>query len=210
MLKPGGQPGHEGSTLEMREKPDKIVEYRPDYCHLCAETLEGQTASLISRKQEIVIPPIVAQCVEHQSYSCQCKKCGYETISELPSYLQGNIQYGTNVNALVGYLSVRHYLPYNRIGEMMCDVFNIPLSEGTVNNMLNSLAQKALPVYEQIKQRVELSSVIGGDETGVKNNGNKGWLFTFQTTTLTYLAVSLSRGFDSIQSLFKNGFPISI
>ena len=208
--KPGGQAGHEGSTLEMREKPDKIVEYRPDYCNACGEMLESQAATLVMRKQVIVIPPIVPQCIEHQSYSCQCKKCGHETLSELPAYLQGNIQYGTDVNSLVGYFSVRHYLPYNRIAEMMRNVFNINLSEGTVGNMLKSLAQKALPAHEQIKQGVLVSPVVGGDETGVKIKGDKGWLFTFQTTSLTYLAVSLNRGFDTIQSLFKNGFPISV
>jgi transposase len=105
---------------------------------------------------------------------------------------------------------VRHYVPFNRIVEIMRDIFNIPMSPGTVGNMLKGLAQKARPVYEDIKQRVELSAVIGGDETGIKINGKKGWLYTFQTTVLTYLAVSFSRGFDAIQCLFKNGFPISV
>lgn len=208
--KPGGQAGHEGSTLEMVDSPDDIVEYRPQYCQVCGEELDSQTATLVSRKQEIIIPPIVPQCIEHQSYCCTCNKCGHKTISELPPRLQANIQYGANVNAYVGYLSVRHYVPFNRIVEIMRDIFNIPMSPGTVGNMLKSLAQKAIPMHEEIKQRVEQSAVIGGDETGIKINGKKGWLYTFQTTVLTYLAVSFSRGFDAIQYLFKNGFPISV
>jgi len=208
--KPGGQPGHEGSTLEMKEHPDKVIEHRPDYCQCCGEKLDSQTATLVSRKQEIVIPPILPQYVEHQNFACTCKKCGHETISQLPFHLQARVQYGTEVSAYVGYLSVRQYLSYNRIVEMMRDIFNIPMSEGTVDNMLKGLAQKALPVYEQIKQRVMQSPVIGGDETGIKINGRKGWLFTFQTNLLTYLTVSFSRGFNTIESLFKNGFPVSV
>lgn len=208
--KPGGQPGHEGSTLEMKEHPDKIIEHRPDYCQLCGEKLDRNSGALVSRKQEIIIPPILPQYIEHQSFGCTCQKCGHETISAMPFYLQANIQYGTEVNAYVSYFSVRQYLSYNRIVEMMRDVFNIPMSEGTVDNMLKGLAQKALPVYEQIKQRVMQSPVIGGDETGVKINGKKGWLFTFQTNQHTYLAVSFSRGFSTIDSLFKNGFPVSV
>jgi len=209
--KPGGQQGHEGSTLEMKEYPDKVVTYSPEFCQGCGEKLDKGALTLVSHTQEVVIPPIVPHYIEHQSFGCTCKKCGHETISALPEHLQqANIQYGANVNALVAYLSVRQYVPYNRIAEMMRDVFNIALSEGTVNNMLKSLAQKALPVYEQIKQRIMVSAVVGGDETGVKINGDKGWLFTFQTTVLTYLAVSWSRGFDTIQFLFKNGFPISV
>ena len=150
--KTGGQPGHDGSTLEMRENPDKIIEYRPEYCQGCGE--KAGIAILISRKQEVVIPPIVPQYIEHQSYSCTCGKCGHQTIAAMPSYLQANIQYGTDVCALVGYFSVRQYVSYNRIKETMRDIFNISMSEGTVNNMLKSLAQKALPAYEQIKQRI--------------------------------------------------------
>ena len=37
--KSGGQPGHTGSTLMMKEKPDKIIEYRPEYCKQCGEKL---------------------------------------------------------------------------------------------------------------------------------------------------------------------------
>nr|MBK9651508.1 hypothetical protein [Bacteroidota bacterium] len=31
-------------------------------------------ATLITRKQKIDIPPIVPQYIEHQAYSCMCKK----------------------------------------------------------------------------------------------------------------------------------------
>jgi len=210
LRKPGGQQGHEGTSLQMVEQPDEIIEHRPQYCQLCGEVLDSQNATLVSCKQEIIIPPIKAQYIEHQSYACTCCKCGHQSISELPAHLQANIQYGANVNAYVGYLSARHYVPFNRIVEIMRDIFNIPISEGTVGNMLKNLSQKAMPVYEEIKQRVEQSCVIGGDETGIKINGKKGWLYTFQTPLLTYLAVSFSRGFDAIQCLFRNGFPISV
>ena len=65
-------------------------------------------------------------------------------------------------------------------------------------------------LYSQIQQRIEQSLVVGGDETGIKINGKKAWLWTFQTPVLTFLAVSMNRGFETIQNLFKNGFPISV
>ncbi len=208
--KTGGQPGHEGATLQMKEIPDDVVEHRPNYCKQCGEMLDTNEAKMVSNKQEVVLPPIIPQYVEHQSYSCTCKKCGAVTTSELPEHLKANIQYGSEVNAWVGYLSVRHYLPYERIAEFMNDCLNLPISEGTIDNMLKDLTEKAQPVYEEIKQRVEQSPVIGGDETGIKINGKKGWLWTFQTPVLTFLAASMSRGFVTVANLFKNGFPISV
>ena len=208
--KAGGQPGHEGTTLTMKENPDEIVEHRPNFCKHCSATLDADMAQMVSRKQEVVLPPIVPQFVEHQSYSCTCKRCGCVTISELPEHLHANVQYSPQVSAWVAYFSVRQYLPYERISELMNDFFHLPISEGTIDNMLKNLTEKAKTIYHQIQQRVEQSPVVGGDETGIKINGKKGWLFTFQTPVLTFLAVSFSRGYDTIANLFKNGFPISV
>lgn len=208
--KTGGQVGHDGSTLQMKENPDKVIEHRPNFCKQCGDTLATEDATLVSRRQEIVLPPIVPQYIEHQSYSCTCTKCGCVTISELPDHLKANVQYGPEINALTAYFSVRQYIPYNRIAEMMNHIFNLPLSEGTIDNMLNNLTKKAKNIYEDIRKRVEQSPEVGGDETGIKINNKKGWLFTFQTPKLTFLAASFCRGYETIEKLFKNGFPISV
>lgn len=208
--KTGGQQGHEGTTLKMKEKPDSVIEYRPYFCKHCGEELANGEATLASRKQEIELPPIIPQYVEHQSYKCTCKNCGFVTTSEPPERLTANIQYGPQVSAWVAYFSVRQYLSYNRIAETMRDCFNMPISEGTIDNMLKNLTQQATAVYEQIQQRVAQSPVIGGDETGIKINSKKGWLWTFQTPVFTFLAASWSRGFETINGLFKNGFPLSV
>ena len=57
--KSGGQKGHEGMTLQMTANPDKIIEYRPSVCIHCGETLAIEVSKLESRKQEIIIPPII-------------------------------------------------------------------------------------------------------------------------------------------------------
>jgi transposase-like protein len=89
-------------------------------------------------------------------------------------------------------------------------MFKYPISEGTIDNILEGLAKKADPIYNLLQKRVEASEVIGGDETGIKINSKKGWLFTFQTPLLTFLSVSLNRGASTITNLFKNGFPKSV
>lgn len=208
--KTGGQAGHEGTTLAMMEHPDEVVEYRPNYCKQCGEELSAGEATLVLCKQEIDLPPIVPQYIEHQSYSCRCKKCGCVTICELPERLQTNVQYSPQVSAWVSYFSVRQYMSYERIAETMRDCFHLPISQGTVDNMLRKMTQKAEAIYAQIQKRVIQSPVIGGDETGIKINGKKGWLFTFQSPAFTFLAVSMSRGFETIHRLFKNGFPASV
>ena len=194
----------------MSSNPDEVIDHRPNFCKVCGEDLSQSVFSLESRRQEVVLPPIVPQYIEHRAYGCHCSKCGSENVADLAPHLKGNVQYHPNVSAIVGYLSVRQYVPYNRIAEMMGDVFNLHISEGTVDNMLISLTEKATPVYEEIQNRLMDSDMVGGDETLVRINGGKGWLFVFQNAVLTYLAVASSRGFASIEHLFKDGFPKAV
>jgi hypothetical protein len=88
-------------------------------------------------------------------------------------------------------------LSYNRIAEFLQDYLNLPLSEGTIDNILKECTEKARPAYEEIRNGVQSSLVIGCDETGIKIN-EKGWFFTFLNQHMTLLSASMSRSFQSI------------
>lgn len=208
--KPGGQKGHKGSSLKMSNTPDEVVKYAPSFCGKCGEGLDQSLLQLERRRQEIVIPPITPKYIEHQSYSCVCGKCNNKVIGEMPNRLTANIQYGENVQALITYLSVYQYLPANRLKIFMKDVLNIPISEGTIFNVLASMSKKAQPVYQEIKSRVASSSVVGGDETGAHVNKDKMWFWVFQNNTLTFILASMSRGYQTIIDTFSNGLPASV
>ncbi|MBK5246148.1 MAG: hypothetical protein JJE49_02595 [Peptostreptococcaceae bacterium] len=47
--KPGGQPGHEGTTLEMAGTTDTIQQHSPNYCTCCGEDLSHYPAHFIGR-----------------------------------------------------------------------------------------------------------------------------------------------------------------
>src|SRR5208282_183108 len=157
--KSGGQAGHKGSTLQMRETPDNIIDYNPDYCSDCGAHLHQEPSALQERKQEVVIPVVQAQYIEHRSYSKTCPHCGVCCIGHLPEHLKAPIQYGASVSAAVSYLSVYQYIPYKRIAIMLEDMFGIPISEGSIDNLLESSMQKALPAYNIIQQKILQSEV---------------------------------------------------
>ena len=209
--KSGGQIGHKGSSLKMVEQPDEIQKYTPRYCKQCGEEFgAGTVFEFYQRKQEVVIPPIKAKFIEHQSYRCTCSKCNTQTTTDLPSHLKANIQYGGNIQALITYLSVYQYMPSNRIKSYLKDIMGIPISEGTIYNIIESMGKRATPVYEIIKEKIVTSKIVGGDESGVKINGNKAWFWVFQNPLYTFIKVAYSRGYKTIAETFSNGFPISI
>jgi transposase len=204
--KAGGQPGHEGTTLECRSKVDEIIKHSPGQCGSCGSNLSNYAEQLVSTRQLIDIPTIVLKCTAHQVYKKQCS-CGHITISDFPKHVANPVQYGPNVESLVGYLHARQYLPYARTKEFLNDVMGLSISTGGINNILQRIAQKALPMYNTIKEKIAQATCIGTDETGVNINGKNHWAWTWQNDTLTYIVCAASRGFKTIQGAFENGLP---
>ena len=207
--KAGGQPGHEGRTLECCAIIDTIVDHIPDFCNGCGKDLNDVPEVLMESRQFIDIPVIKPVCTEHRMYRKICT-CGHNTEGNFPSTLTAKMQYGPNTEALSGYLHARQYLPYQRMKEFFTDVMCLPVSVGGINNILRRLAQKALPHYEQIKERISKSLFAGTDETGVKVNGKKNWMWTWQNDDLTFITHSDNRGFKTIEDNFANGLPNTI
>ena len=128
--KPGGQKGHKGATLTMVEVPDEIKKLIPDYCNCCGNDLRETEALLVSKRQVVELPPIKPIYIEYQSYTRKCT-CGYQQTGEYPPHVSNHIQYGSSVEAAIGYYSVYQYLPFKRMSEMFTHVFNLPISQGS-------------------------------------------------------------------------------
>jgi len=205
-LKSGGQPGHKGHALEMSSTPDKTIKLKSSFCSVCSSSLEAEIFVLKSKRQVIELPEIKAIYWEYQQYSCRCNECGHKQIADFPSNVNAPIQYGSSVETLVSYLSVYQSVPYNRLKKMFSQVFSLPLSEGTVDNILKRVALKCEVVYEHIKAEITTSSVVGSDETGAKVDGKKWWIWTWQNVLNTFIVASANRGSKTIDSVFANGF----
>jgi transposase len=208
--KSGGQHGHKGATLEMKENPDEVIDYKPDYCSNCGADLQQVDSEVTERKQEVVIPPIQVQYLEHRSHTKACPCCGVSCIGHLPEHLKASIQYGASVAAIVAYFSVYQYLPYKRMAMMFQDIFRMPISEGSIDNLLARSAKKAASIYEVIRQQIQGSKVVGSDETGCAVGGKKGWFHAWQNNKLTFIVASLNRGYKTVETYFKDGFAKAI
>lgn len=207
--KPGGQPGHEGTTLEMVENPDKIVEHIPQFCNSCGHDISQLQTKFVERRQEVVLPVIKPIYVEHQIFQRTCV-CGHTIIADFPPGITPGISYGANIESLAAYMNARQFVPFNRLAEIFRHVFNIPVGEGSLVRIINRVAQKSIPAYQLIRKRAETAMVNGADETGMKINGQKGWFWTLQGKLHTLIIASLNRGGQTIDEHFPNGFAFSI
>jgi transposase len=207
--KPGGQKGHEGTTLVMAEKPDFIVEHKPGYCQNCGKDISTSVGELIAKRQIVDIPPIIPQCTEYQLFEVKCT-CGHHNVPVFPDGVNAPIGYGSNVEAAIAYMHSRQYLPLERMAEYFSDICGLPITQGAICNILERFAKKAANAYELIAKKLENSKVVGSDETGAKVNGKKGWFWTWQNNLLTYIAFSFKRGTSAIMDNFPKGFIFAV
>ncbi|MGK0317024.1 MAG: transposase [Saprospiraceae bacterium] len=59
-------------------------------------------------------------------------------------------------------------------------------------------------------EEIKRSFYVGGDETGIKVNGEKWWIWVWQNVKNTYLTASDNRGFQTIETLLAKGLPNAI
>lgn len=207
-LKPGGQPGHKGTTLKITNNPDHVSPLVPHFCSVCARDLDCQKTKLMERRQVVDIPPIKALTTEYRSYGIICD-CGHLQVASFPEGVDNHIQYGPNISALTVYLNVYQYIPFKRLQDFFTQICHLPLSTGTLENIVVRMADKARPIWEGFRKQLQQSKVLGADETGAKVNGKKQWIWVWQSACITFIAVSTSRGSVLIDSLFPNGFPLA-
>lgn len=207
--KVGAQKGHKGTTLKMVENPDQIINHTPEFCNCCGNDLNNESGEFVLKRQVVDIPIISPTYTEHRIFKKTCT-CGHHNTAIFPKNVKATISYGTNIQATIAYMHTRQYLPFERMSEFFKAVCNLPISQGTISNILNSFAQKAQPAYDLIADKVWKANVVGADETGIKVNGKNNWFWTWQSKFATYVVFSKNRGIDTIRSNFQKGFKDTI
>jgi transposase len=192
--KSGGQAGHAGTTLRQVATPDTGRDYCPPVCPGCGGALGIEQATGHQKRQVFDIPQPVVQVTEHRAHSCRCLACGTETHGEFPDEVTAAAQYGATVVALVVYLQAWHFIPEDRLAELMADVFGVELATSTIAAMGQRKAQELAGLAAHIEQEVKQAAVKHLDETGYRIGGVLQWLHVASTWLLTCYRTSRQRG----------------
>ena len=200
---PGGQKGHEGSTLKMTQTPDETEDVSANYCTRCGESLEDCERILDYVTQVVSIPELKPIVREIRHYITVCKNCGERIQSHAPRKRGSNaVVYDATVKSLVVYLSVVMFLPYGRIGNFFKEVFGLSISQGSFVNWINEAKKNAAPAIEKIKECIMKSAVVGFDESGLYCNKKLDWTWISQTVYFTLLFHGSGRSHKELESRF--------
>src|SRR4051812_23166991 len=129
--KPGGQPGHPGSTLALVDDPAERQRHEPGPCTGCGADLVGAPEVGVERRQVFDLPPLTARVTEHQLIARRCAG-GRTTCGTAPEGVRAPVQYGPRIPAIMLYLYVGQFLSKKRPAQALAELFGPPVSEGTV------------------------------------------------------------------------------
>lgn len=201
--KPGGQKGHEGSTLKTTLAPDETEDVAANYCTRCGKSLEDCERTLDYVTQVVSIPELKPVVKEIHHYITVCRNCGERIQSHTPRKRGSNaVVYDATVKSLVVYLSVVMFLPYGRIENFFREVFGLKISQGSFVNWVSEARKNAAPAIEKIKECIMKSTVVGFDESGLYCNKKLDWTWIAQTVYFTLLFHGRGRSHKELESRF--------
>lgn len=196
----GGQRGHKGTTLAMKEKADKIIEHTVEKCS-CGCALQHVEVRRRHSRQVIDIPTPKIEYTEHQSQEKQCPHCGKIISAPFPEGVEKVVQYGVNIKSLALSLMQYQLIPLKRTQELLKDIFTIEISQGTLQNWTQELHKKVEPAEKEIVRQLKQADIVYADETGIFCENKLHWVHVASTNKLTHFQMHPKRGSEAIDDI---------
>jgi len=192
--KPGGQQGHQGHTLKMRDDPDHIEHHRLDRCAHCQADLSGVSPSGYARRQVFDVPPVGIEVTEHRAEIKECPHCQATIQAAFPSEVTQPVQYGSRLKAQASYLNTYHFIPHARTAELFGDFYGHTPAPALVKEANQAVETGSEPALDAIYDQLTQAEVEHFDESGIRVAGKTQWLHVASTEELTYYEVHPKRG----------------
>jgi len=201
---PGRPRGHEGTT---RPRPTPDVVKAPawrDRCARCGTPL-GEPSSVDHCIVEELSNPAPKQVIDFLEFEWECGACGSHTRARHPDCPpQG--RFGKNVLVQATLMKFEERLPHKKACETLERTYGLSVTPATVLDVTRRVCDWLRPEYERILQRIRLAEVVYSDETGVKVDGRRYWVWAFTTQSETLVAIRKSRGKNVLEEILGEDF----
>lgn len=194
--KPGGQRGHNGTTLQPVSDPDHIKILPVDRSALPRgryQEVGYEARQVIDLRISRVVTEYRAEILKDQG--------GKRYVAPFPEGVARPVQYGNGVKVNSVYMSQYQLIPYNRIEDHFLDQLGIPMSGGSIFNF-NQEAYERLESFDQwVKRQLAVSAVLHVDETGVNISGKLHWLHSASDAKWTCFFPHTKRGAEAMDAM---------
>ena len=203
--RPGGQPGHPPHLRQLAppERVNKTVRFVPKECQHCQAMLPkeaGPNDPPPTRHQVAELPELTAIITEYQGHARTCPCCGEVTQAPIPAEIRAH-SCGPLLTATMSYFAGRHHVGKRGVEEIVEDVFDAPVSLGTVSALEQEMSQALAPAHREALAVVQQAAVKNVDETGWKQAGRKCWLWVAATQSVAAFVIHARRSWEALTVL---------
>ena len=167
-----------------------------DECPECARKLSGGHEKW--RHQVVELPQVRAEITDHVFMERYCGVCKRRWTPDPTDVLAGVVvgkkSIGIGAMSLMCHLKTVCRVPIGQIRKLMDTLWGLRISSGQIAEILHDVAEIGKPVYECLLKEIRGSPVVHADETGWREDGVNGYIWSFSSPVVRYYTYRHSRG----------------
>lgn len=186
------------NTSRRRETPTRIERHAMHRCSECDYRLAGESIDYTRQVIEIPPPPPV-EITEYQVVKRWCPHCNawQSPHLDLSGKVIGQGRIGVRIASVVSYLRTTMRMTVRAIQTYVHTLHGLWLSTGEIVELSHRVREAVQGNIERLKEQIRQSAVIHGDETGWREDGQNGYVWTLTTPGpdgIRYYEYDRSRG----------------
>jgi hypothetical protein len=203
--KRGGQKGHQRKLREPLppERVDEEITYEINDDQVKEFKLTPTNQFEVIQHIELLDLPI--HVTEHRLRK-YLDGNGKTVLPDVPE-LAGQPIFGPRMLSMIGWLKSRAHCSYSTIAIWMDDVLQVPVSRGYLAKLCNGVISASLAdAHDQLKQAISKQPQLGSDESSLKNNGKKHWIWCITAPLFTLFHIATSRSRSVLEELIGTDY----
>lgn len=164
-----------------RMPPTEQVVHALEQCPHCRTRLAGGAVTRTREVIEVPLSPIMV--TEHVYLERCCGGCGRRVTpaADLEGIVVGQSRLGVGLVALIATLREEARLPYRAIQRLLASLYDLHLSVGGLRGVIGQVASRGQGLVEQTLTSIRRSPATHADETGWREAGHNGYVWTAST-----------------------------
>lgn len=190
-----------------RAVPTQIEEHRIVACPDCHLRLGGISLARVREVIDVPPPPRV-EVTHHRIYKGWCSGCQrwHEAPVDFSEQVLGQGRIGVRLASIIAYLRSVMRLPLRQIQAVVGDLHGLQVSLGELVELLHRIKAFAQPILDGLKATIRTSPAVQADETGWREDGQNGYIWSVSTPTIRYYEYHHSRAGEVVKHLIGEAF----
>lgn len=202
-----GSVGRTGGGRELTPQPDQVVVAHAKVCPQCRAALTPSIQQLRGIYERIELPVIKPVVTRVERYGGECPHCQTSYEAPVPVGLEPGSPFGSTIASIVTYLRYRHSVSYQRMSQLMDEMYGLKISEGAIANLLKAVHECLKTPVNAVIERLRRSRMVCSDETSARVKGQNQWEWVFQNEQVCVHVIRPTRGKAVISEVMDGHRP---